>query len=123
VLLAACGSDPAILEKIGQAFRAGLPEHLAAVQEALHERDAPRVREAAHKLSGMVAAFSTVAGGLASDLEDQAARGDLAAAPALVQRLETMGQELMRLVGELSFDSLHDQAGTAPNPARPPTHE
>jgi hypothetical protein len=35
----------------------------------------------------MLAAFSTAAGGLASDLEDRAARDELAEAPALVERL------------------------------------
>ncbi len=113
VLLAACGGDPAILEKIGQAFRARLPDHLRAVQDALRERDAPRLREAAHKLCGMVAAFSTVAGGVASDLEDQAARGQLDEAPALVERLETMAQELMHLAGGLSLHTLRQQAEAA----------
>ena len=62
VLWDVCGGDAGILEKIGQAFRARLPDHLAAVQDALREQDALRLREAAHKLCGMVAAFSTVAG-------------------------------------------------------------
>ena len=87
---AVCGGDAGILEKICQAFRARLPDHLAAVQDALRERDAPRLREAAHKLCGMVAAFSTVAGGVASDLEDHAARGQLEEARPLVEQLETM---------------------------------
>jgi PAS domain S-box-containing protein len=113
VLLAACGDDPAILEKICQAFRARLPDHLAAVQEALRERDAPRLRETAHKVSGMIAAFSTVAGGVASDLEDQAARGQLDEAPDLVERLETMAQELMHLAGGLSLETLRQQAEAA----------
>src|SRR5205823_10152109 len=68
VLLAACGGDSAILEKICQTFRACLPGHVKAVQDALRERDAPRLREAAHKLAGMVAVFSTVAGGVALEL-------------------------------------------------------
>jgi signal transduction histidine kinase/DNA-binding response OmpR family regulator len=110
VLLAACGGDPAILEKICQVFQARLPDHLAAVQEALRERDAPRLREAAHKLSGMVAAFSTVAGGVASDLEDHAAGGQLEEAQPLMERLETMTQELMRLAGSLSPEALRQQA-------------
>ena len=96
VLLAACGGDAVILEKICQAFRARLPDHLTAVQDALREQDAPRLREAAHKLCGMVAAFSTVAGGVASDLEDHAAQGQLEEARPLVGQLETMAQELMR---------------------------
>src|SRR5262249_51874218 len=70
VLLAACGRDAATLEEICQAFRARLPEHLKAVQDALWDGNAPRLREAAHKLAGMVATFSTAAGGVASDLED-----------------------------------------------------
>src|SRR5262249_51186192 len=108
VLLAACGGDAAILEEIGQAFRARLPEQLKAVQDALRDRDAPRLREAAHKLAGMVAAFSTVAGGVASDLEDQAAQGRLEEAWPLAARLEALAEELMRLVSGLSPDALHD---------------
>src|SRR5262249_6557363 len=110
VLLAACGGDAAILDKICQAFRAGLPGHLRAVQGALRARDAPRLREAAHKLAGMVAAFSTAAGGVASDLEDHAAQGRLEEAQPLVARLETMAEELTRLAGGLSLKALRDQA-------------
>jgi hypothetical protein len=111
VLLAACGGDAAILEKIGQAFRARFPEHLRAVQDALHEGNALRLRETTHKLCGMVSAFSTVAGGVA--LEDQVARGQVDEAPALVERLETMVQELLRVVGGLSLETLGHPAGTA----------
>jgi CheY-like chemotaxis protein len=112
VLLAACGDDAAILEKICQAFRARLPDHLQAVRDALRDRDAPRLREAAHKLAGMVAAFSTVAGGAASELEDQAAQGRLEEAEPLASRLESMAEELTRLVGGLSLDALRRQAET-----------
>ncbi len=110
VLLAACGADAIILEKICQAFRARLPDHLAAVQEALRDRDAARLREAAHKLCGMVAAFSTVAGGVASDVEDYAARGQLEEARVLVAQLETMAQDLIWLTGSLSLETLRHQA-------------
>jgi PAS domain S-box-containing protein len=112
VLLAACGGDAAILDKICQAFRARLPDHLKAVQDALRDRDAPRLREAAHKLSGMVAAFSTVAGSVASELEDHAAQGQLEEARPLVARLQAMAEELMRLAGGLWLDALRDQAET-----------
>jgi CheY-like chemotaxis protein/HPt (histidine-containing phosphotransfer) domain-containing protein len=118
VLWAACGGDAAILDKIGQALRARLPEQLGAVQEALRERDAPWLRKAAHKLAGMVAAFSTVAGGVASELEDRAAQGQLEEARALVGQLETMASELMRLAGDLSLDALRDQALAAAKPGR-----
>jgi PAS domain S-box-containing protein len=118
VLLATCGGDAAILDKLCHAFRACLPDHLKAVQDALRDRDALRLREAAHKLSGMVAAFSTVAGGVASDLEDYAAQGQLEEAGTLVGQLETMAEELMGLVVGLSLDALRGQAGTAAEPGR-----
>ena len=120
VLLAACGGDAAILEKICQALRARLPDHLTAVQDALRDRDAIRLREAAHKLCGMVAAFSTVAGAVASDLEDHAARGQLEEARPLVEQLETMARELIQQVDGLSIEALRDQAGAAGDRDRNP---
>jgi two-component system sensor histidine kinase/response regulator len=111
VLLAACGGEAAILEEICQVLRARLPEHLTAVQEALREQDAIRLREAAHKLCGTVAAFSTAVGAMASDLEDQAARGQLEDAWPLVEQLEAMTLELIQQVDGLSIEALREQAG------------
>jgi signal transduction histidine kinase/CheY-like chemotaxis protein/HPt (histidine-containing phosphotransfer) domain-containing protein len=118
VLLAACGGDAVILQKICQTFRDRLPDHLTAVQDALREADAARLREAAHKLCGMIAAFSTVAGGVASEIEDQAARGRLAEARPLVAALETMANDLMRLTGGLSLDDLRQAAEATDDPDR-----
>ena len=75
VLLAACGDDAEGLLELCQDFQAYAAARLAEVGDALRDRDAPRLREAAHKLCGLLAAFSTVAGNLASDLEDSAAGG------------------------------------------------
>jgi PAS domain S-box-containing protein len=113
VLLAACGGDAAILNSICRTFRARLPDHLRAVQDALGDEDAPRLREAAHKLCGMATAFSTVAGGVASELEDYAALGKFEEARPLVGQLETMAQELARVVGVLSLETLRQQAEAA----------
>jgi two-component system, sensor histidine kinase and response regulator len=110
VVLAACGGDAVILEKICQTFRGRLPEHLTAVREALRERDILRLREAAHKLCGMVSAFSSVAGKVASDIEDHAAEGQLEEARPLIAQLETMAEELVRLAGDLSLETLQRQA-------------
>jgi CheY-like chemotaxis protein len=118
VILAACGDDAAILKKICKTFRACLPDHLKAVQDALRDRDAPRLREAAHKLCGMVAAFSTSAGGVASQLEDYAAQGQLEEPRPLVAQLDAMAEELMQLVSGLSLETLRDQAGRADEPGR-----
>jgi CheY-like chemotaxis protein len=113
VVLAACGGDAATLEMICQLLRARLPDHLMAVQEALRERDAVRLREAAHKLRGTVTAFSTAVGTVASDLEDRAARGQVEAARPLVEQLEAMARELIQQVDGLSIEALRDQAGAA----------
>jgi CheY-like chemotaxis protein len=106
VLLAACGGDAVILEKICQAFRDRLPDQLMEVMAAQETCDAARLREAAHKLCGVVAAFSTIAGGVASDLEDYAAQRQLEEARPLVAQLATMSDELMRLSRGLSIESL-----------------
>jgi CheY-like chemotaxis protein len=106
VLLAACGGDAVILENICHAFLAGLPDHLKAVQDALRDRDAPRLREAAHRLSGMVAAFSTRAGSVASELEDYAAQDRIEKCAPLVEQLETISQELMQAIDGLSLETL-----------------
>jgi len=106
VLLAACGDDAVILKNICQAFRTRLPDHLTAIQDALTGRDAKRLREASHKLCGMVAAFSTVAGSVASDIEDLAAQGQLDDARPLVAQLESITMEIMQTVDGLSLEDL-----------------
>ena len=113
VLLAACGDDAATLEEICAVLRARLPDHLTAVQEALREQDAIRLREAAHKLCGTVAAFSTAVGAVASDLEDRAERGQLETAWPLVERLEAIARDLIEQVDALSIKVLRVQAGAA----------
>ena len=113
VLLAACGGEAATLEEICEAFRLRLPEDVKAIRDALRDRDGPRLREAAHKLAGMVATFSRAAGGVASELEDHAAQGQLDEAQSLAARLEAMADELIQLAGGLSLDALRDQAEAA----------
>ena len=113
VLLAACGADPAMLRKMCRSLQARVPEHLAAVREALRDHDAPRLREAAHKFYGMLSAFSTVAGNQAADLEDVAENGQLDRAPPILAQLETIAGELLQRVDGLSIESLRHQAEAA----------
>jgi CheY-like chemotaxis protein len=110
VLLAACGGDADILRMICDTLRARLPDHLAAVEQAFLAQDAPRLRETAHKLCGMVSAFSTTAGTVASELEDHAARGQMEEARTLVEQLKTIAQQLPPAVSDLSMESLRHQA-------------
>ena len=101
-----------------RAFQTHLPDRLAEASKALRAQDAPRLREAAHKLCALLFAFSTAAGDVASDLEDRAAQGRLDEARPLVEQLETMADELVRLASGLSLETLRRQTGPANDPAR-----
>ena len=116
VLLAACGGDPTMLRKMCRALQSRVPEHLAAVRDALHDQDALRLREAAHKFYGMLSAFSTVAGDQAASLEDLTDRGLLNEALPVVEQLDECATELARLAGGLTIETLRKQAGPAGDP-------
>jgi CheY-like chemotaxis protein/HPt (histidine-containing phosphotransfer) domain-containing protein len=112
-VLTACGGHEELLQTMCRAFRTHLPDRLAEMSDALRAQDGPRLREAAHKISALLFAFSTTAGNAASDLEDHAAEGRLDDAQPLVGQLETMSRELIRVVGGLSLETLRQQTGTA----------
>jgi hypothetical protein len=99
-----------------QDFQAHASAQLAEVGDALRDRDAPRLRQAAHKFCPLLFAFSTVAGSVASDLEDHAAQDQLDEARPLVARLEAMTQDLTRLAGGLSLETLRQQARRTDQP-------
>jgi CheY-like chemotaxis protein len=109
VLLAACGGDPTLLGKMCQTLTARVPEHLAALRDALGDEDAPRLREAAHKCCGMLSEFSTVAGDLAGSLEELAAGTQLDKAAPILERLETIVQELVKQVDGITVEALRHQ--------------
>ena len=94
-------------------FQTYLPGQLADVSDALRGRDAPRLREAAHKLCAVLFALSTAAGDVASDIEDRAAQGRLEEAQPVVEQLEAMARELLGLVDGLSLETLRQQAEAA----------
>jgi CheY-like chemotaxis protein len=118
VLLAACGGDPNMLRKMCRTLQSLVPEYLAAVRDALHDQDAPGLREAAHKCYGTLSAFSTVAGDQAADLEDLAARGMLNEALPFVERLNKCATELARLAGGLTVETLRKLAEPVEDPNR-----
>src|SRR5262245_27681943 len=116
VLLAACGGDPAMLRKMCRSLQSRVPEYLAAIRDALHDQDALRIREAAHKFYGMLSAFSTAAGDQAADLEDLAARRLLPEALPIVEQLDRCATELARLAGGLTIETLRKQTEPADDP-------
>ena len=76
------------------------------------------MREAAHKFSGMLLAFSTVAGDQAGSLEDLAESGLLKEALPVVEQLDQCATELARLAGGLTIETLRKQAELAGDPNR-----
>ena len=110
VLLAACGGDPTLLRKMCQTLTARVPEHLAALRDALRDQDAPRLREAAHKCCGMLSEFSAAAGDLAGNLEDLAAGTQLDQTAPIVEQLETAAHELVKQIDGITVEELRHQA-------------
>jgi CheY-like chemotaxis protein len=117
-VLTACGNDAEGLRRMCQDFLTYAPVRLAEARDALRERDAPRLRQVAHKFCALLFAFSATAGNTASDLEDRAAQGRLEEARALAERLEAMVRELLGEVGGLSLETLRRQAEAANAPNR-----
>jgi HPt (histidine-containing phosphotransfer) domain-containing protein len=110
VLLAACGGDPTLLRRMCQTLTARVPEHLAALRDALRDQDTPRLREAAHKCCGMLSEFSTAAGDLAGSLEELAAGTQLDKAARLLEQLDTIAHELVKQVVGITVEALRRQA-------------
>src|SRR5438105_5822596 len=110
VLLAACGGDPTLLRKMCQTLTARVPEHLAALRDALRDEDAPRLREAAHKCCGMLSEFSAAAGDLAGNLEGLAAGTQLDKAAPILEQLETIAHELVKQIDGMTVEALRRQA-------------
>jgi PAS domain S-box-containing protein len=114
VLLAACGGDAEILARIGIALRGHLPIELQRAADNLRAADSLALREVAHRIHGMVSAISSVAGAVASELEDHAALGELKEAAPLLDRLALMSEELLAVMGRLSVDELRSAAESSP---------
>jgi CheY-like chemotaxis protein len=106
VLLRACGADAQGLKDLIQDLKAYAPPRLAELSAAFSGGDGPRLREVAHKLCGLLSAFSTIAGQAASDLEDLATTGELAGLQWRVAQVEQLTRELMRQLDGISLVSL-----------------
>ena len=76
----------------------------------MRARDAPRLREAAHKCCGMLSEFSAAAGDLAGSLEELAAGRQLDKAAPIVEELETTATELVKQLDRITVEALRRQA-------------
>jgi two-component system, sensor histidine kinase and response regulator len=105
-LLGACGGEQAILESICRTIQTSVPNQMARVRSAMNDKDAPRLRDAAHLLRGTLSAFSTVAGTAAAKIEDAAALGQTEQTAPMVARVESICSELVEQVRGLSIEKL-----------------
>jgi hypothetical protein len=74
------------------------------------------LHQAAHRFCPLLFAFSPVAGNVAPELADHTAQDRFEEARPLVEQLEGMTQDLMRLAGGLSLETLRQQARRADEP-------
>ena len=118
-VLTACGDDVEGLRRLCQDFQAYAPARPTELGQAMRDLNTRWLSQVAHKFNALLFVFSTVAGNVASDLEDHAAQGQLDEAQPLVERFQAMTRELIRLVGGLSLDTLRDQAKAAAQPGQP----
>jgi CheY-like chemotaxis protein/HPt (histidine-containing phosphotransfer) domain-containing protein len=105
-LLAACDGDAELLRKMCRHFQTFVPSRLAEVSEALRDRSAPRLREAAHKLGGMVSSFSRTAAEAAAVLERLGSEGRIEEATQSHSQLTEVVGRLMSVLDTLSVEHL-----------------
>src|SRR5262249_31869701 len=105
-LLAACDGDDELLRKMCRHFQTFLPARLAEVTEAIQDRDDHRLREATHKLGGMVASFSATAAEVAALLGRLGSEGRIEEATRTHSRLTEIMRELSSVLGTLSVEQL-----------------
>jgi PAS domain S-box-containing protein len=105
-LLAACDGDAELLRKMCRHFQTFVPGRLAELSEALRDRDAPRLRAAAHKLGGMVSSFSASAAEAAALLERLGAEGKLEEAIPAQSRLTEIVGRILSVLDALSVEQL-----------------
>ncbi|MBV8520026.1 MAG: response regulator [Acidobacteria bacterium] len=94
-LLDVVGGNPALLEKVRDAFARQTPELLAAIHDAIARNDATEAAKLAHKLKGSVSHFPREqAVALSRELEQAARGGELARAAQLLPELACAIEEL-----------------------------
>jgi PAS domain S-box-containing protein len=108
-LLAACDGDAELLQKMCRHFQTFVPSRLAEVSVALRDRDTARLREAAHKLGGMVSSFSATAAEAAALLGRLGTEGKIEEAIQTHSRLTEVVGRLLAISDTLSIEQLQRQ--------------
>jgi HPt (histidine-containing phosphotransfer) domain-containing protein len=108
-LLAGCGSDPDLLDKMVHSFDAHARRQLGHVADAIRRQDAQGLRGAAHKLRGLVSAFSAVGAKALADLEQAGAGEDLSRAGDQYDAVAKVIEALSDTLRGVTIDSLKQQ--------------
>jgi PAS domain S-box-containing protein len=108
-LLTACDGTPGLLGEMLAIFRADAPRHLARLGAAVQAGDAAGVREAAHKLRGLIAAFSPAAAEAALILERAGAAGLLDGLAEQYATVAGMLRDLGPLLADVSVEALQSR--------------
>ena len=87
-----------------QHFQTFVPGRLAEVSEAFRDRDGKRLREAAHKLGGMVSSFSATAAEAAALLGQLGSEGKIDEATQTCSRLNEIVERLLSVINTLSVE-------------------
>jgi CheY-like chemotaxis protein len=105
-LLAACDGSAELLRKMCRHFRNFVPDRLAEIHQALDDRDSRRLREATHKLGGMVSSFSACAADMVVLIGRLGAEGKNEEAVCCFTRLAAMVEWLIARFDSLSVEQL-----------------
>jgi PAS domain S-box-containing protein len=116
-LLAACDGDAELLRKMCRHFRTFVPGRLFEVSEALREGNALRLREATHKLGGMVSSFSATVAEATALLGRLGGEGKMEEARQTHSRLTEMVGRLVAVLDTLSVEQLRQRREGAPDTA------
>jgi signal transduction histidine kinase/CheY-like chemotaxis protein len=110
-LLAACDNNAELLQKMCRHFQTFAPGRLAEVSEALRDRDSLRLREATHRLGGMVSSFSAAAAEAAAELGRLGSEGRFEEAMQTHSQLSAILTRVTSALETLSIDQLQRQRG------------
>jgi PAS domain S-box-containing protein len=108
-LLAACDGSAVLLHKMIAIFRDDALAHLQRIDAALHAGDAVAVREAAHKLRGLVSAFSPTVADVTGQLEQAGDEGRLDGTDTFRATLAAMIDELGSQLAGISVGDLQER--------------
>jgi HPt (histidine-containing phosphotransfer) domain-containing protein len=117
-LLAACDGDDELLRKMCRHFRTFVPGRLAEVTEAVRDGHTHRLREAAHKLGGMVSSFSATAAEAAALLGRLGDEGKIEEATQAYSRLTEIAERLNSVLDTLSVEQLRQRADAQESTSR-----